>query len=73
LHDGISFEQLGKRAVVLCTHPFEVTAKNIARIMGLPDYPFVLVEHPIGSRKLDEIKVRAEDAYQQALRILTEV
>ncbi|HJN53134.1 MAG: hypothetical protein QGI68_06520 [Pseudomonadales bacterium] len=70
MHDGISFEQLGKRAVVLCTHPFEVTAKNIARIMGLPDYPFVLVEHPIGSRTLAEIKARAEDAYQQALAIL---
>jgi len=70
LHDGISFEQLGKRAVVVCTHPFEVTVKNIARIMGLPDYPFVMVEHPIGSRTLDEIKVRAADAYQQALSIL---
>jgi hypothetical protein len=39
LHDGISFEQLGKRAVVPCTEPFEVTARNIARIMGLPTYP----------------------------------
>jgi|TARA_Y100000310_G_scaffold257938_1_gene266163 hypothetical protein len=72
LHDGISFEQLGKRAVVLCTHPFEVTAKNIARIMGMPEYPFAMVEHPIGSRTLDEIKVRAEDAYRQALGILME-
>ena len=38
--------------------------------MGLPDYPFVLVDHPIGSRTLDEIKARAEVAYDQALRIL---
>jgi len=57
---------------VLCTHPFEVTAKNIARIMGMPEYPFAMVEHPIGSRTLDEIKVRAEDAYRQALGILME-
>jgi hypothetical protein len=71
LHDGISFEQLGKRAVVLCTEPFEVTARNIARMMGLPDYPFVMVEHPIGSRTLDEIKVLAEAAYDQALSILS--
>jgi len=70
LHDGISFEQLGKRAVVLCTEPFEVTAKNIARMMGLPEYPFVMVEHPIGSRTLPEIKVLAESAYEQALGIL---
>ena len=56
--------------MVLCTEPFEVTAKNIARMMGLPEYPFVMVEHPIGSRSLSEIKVLAEAAYEQALGIL---
>ena len=70
MHDGISFEQLGKRAVVLCTEPFEVTAKNIARIMGLPSYPFLMVQHPIGSCTPAELKTRAETAYRQALRIL---
>jgi len=72
LHDGIGFEQLGKRAVVLCTEPFEVTAKNIARIMGLPTYPFLKVRHPIGSCTLPELKERAEAAYLQALPILLE-
>jgi hypothetical protein len=70
LHDGISFEQLGKRAVVLCTEPFEVTAKNIARIMGLPTYPFLMLQHPIGSCTLPELRERAEAAYRQALPIL---
>ena len=72
MHDGISFEQLGKRAVVLCTEPFEVTARNIARILGLPTYPFLLVQHPIGSCTLPELKQRAEVAYRQALPILSE-
>jgi hypothetical protein len=70
LHDGISFEQLGKRALVLCTEPFEVTARNIARIMGLPNYPFLMVQHPIGSCTLPELKERAQVAYRQGLRIL---
>jgi hypothetical protein len=70
LHDGISFEQLGKRALVLCTEPFEVTAKNIARIMGLPNYPFLMVQHPIGSCTLPELRSRAEAAYRQGLSIL---
>jgi hypothetical protein len=70
LHDGISFEQLGKRAVVLCTEPFEVTAKNIAKIMGLADYPFMKIPHPIGSCTLPELQARAEIGYQQALAIL---
>ena len=72
MHDGISFEQLGKRAVVLCTEPFEVTARNIARIMGLPTYPFLMVRHPIGSCTMPELKERAEAAYRQALAILLE-
>lgn len=72
MHDGISFEQLGKRAVVLCTEPFEITARNMARMLGLPDYPFVMLEHPIGSRTADELKVLAEAAYEQALPILLE-
>jgi hypothetical protein len=70
LHDGISFEQLGKRALVLCTEPFEVTARNIARIMGLPDYPFLMVQHPIGSCTVPELRIRAEVAYRQGLSIL---
>ena len=58
--------------MVVCTEPFEVTVKNIARMLGLPDYPFIMVEHPIGSRTLPEIKMLAETAYNQALPILLE-
>jgi hypothetical protein len=56
--------------VVLCTEPFEVTAKNIARVLGMPDYPFMKVQHPIGSCTSPELKARAEVAYRQALSIL---
>ena len=70
MHDGITFEQTGKRAVVICTEPFIVTAKNIARVMGLPDYPFVVLDHPIGSSTLSEIQQKAEQAADQAERIL---
>lgn len=68
----MTFEQLGKRAVVLCTKPFEVTARTIARVLGLPAFPFLIVDHPIGSCTLPELKARAEVAYAQALKILVE-
>ncbi len=56
--------------MVLTTEPFEVTARNIAKILGLADYPFTKVQHPIGSCTTPELKARAEVAYQQALSIL---
>ena len=71
MHDGISFEQLGKPALVICTYPFEVTGRNIARALGVPDYPFAMVDHPIGSRTLDELKGRARSAFEQGVEILT--
>jgi hypothetical protein len=70
LHDGIVYEQFGKPAVVLCTTPFEVTAKNIARMMGIPDYPFALLQHPLGSCSESQLDSRAADAYRQAKSIL---
>ena len=58
--------------MVLCTEPFIVTARNIARVMGVPDYPFAVLDHPIGSCTPDEIKQRAIVAADQAERILQE-
>lgn len=55
---------------MLCTEPFEVTARNIARVLGLPSYPFLRVQHPIGSCTLPELKARALVAYEQAVPIL---
>ena len=56
--------------MVLTTEPFEITARNIARILGLADCPFTKVQHPIGSCTTPELNARAEVAYRQALSIL---
>lgn len=72
MHDGITFEQSGKPAAVLCTTPFVVTARNIARMMGVPDYPFVVLDHPLGSLTASQVAERARSAYEQAVTLLTE-
>ena len=71
MHDGISFEQLGKRAIVLCTEPFEVTARNIARMMGLPDYP-KLIKDPMDLGTVSE-KLAKSTAYMRLEHFVDDV
>jgi len=70
LHDGISVERLGKPAAVVCTEPFQDSAHEMARIQGIPHYPFAIVRHPMGTASPDERRGRAEAALPQVLRIL---
>ena len=70
MHDAITFEQLSKPALAICTHPFEPTSKMIARTLGLPNFPFALVDHPIGSASKSELAARAAEAYAQGVQIL---
>ncbi len=70
MHDAVSFEQLAKPALAICTFPFEPTSKMIARTLSLPDFPFALVEHPIGSASAEALAARAVAAYEQGAQIL---
>ncbi|MEE9515974.1 MAG: hypothetical protein V3V52_02655 [Candidatus Adiutricales bacterium] len=60
---------MGRPAAALITEPFIPTARAIAAVRGLPDYPFILLKHPLGSLNEDELKDRARDAALQALKI----
>ena len=55
---------------VIITTEFVTPAKTIAASQGIPDYPFAVVSHPIGSATETVLKERAEDAFQQVLNIL---
>jgi len=70
VHDGITFEQYGKPGLVLCTHPFDPTGRMIAKTLGMPDFRYALVDHPIGSTVIEGLQARALDAYQQGRSIL---
>ncbi len=63
-------EALGKPAAVLITEPFIPTAKEIAKIRGLPDFQFVTLKHPLGSLNEDELRERAKEAAAQIKEII---
>lgn len=42
-----------------------------AEVAGLPGYAFALVSHPVGRLRPPELQVRAEDALEQVVALLT--
>ncbi len=70
MHDGIELEKRGVPAAVIVTNEFRIPAKTTAESQGIPDYPFAVVPHPIGSLTQDGLKDRAQEALPQVLDIL---
>jgi hypothetical protein len=70
VYDSLKLEALGVPAIAICTEPFESGAKAIANLGGIPDYPFALIQHPIGSLTLEQILERAIEAVPQILSSL---
>ena len=70
MHDGIELEKRGVPAAVICTEPFISSARAMARIGGIPDYPYVVLPHPLGSLTGEALRGRAIQAAPEVLRIL---
>jgi len=70
LHDGIELDDRGLPTAVLVTEPFIPTVKEIAAIRALPDYPYVVLDHPLGSLSETALRERARQAAPQIARIL---
>ncbi len=54
------------------TNAFTALAKSEKEAFGAPDHPVLVVQHPIGTVKIDEVNKRAEAALDQLVEILLE-
>jgi hypothetical protein len=63
--DGIALERRGVMTYVVCTTEFFTTARIAATTAGIPDYPFVVVDHPLGSLSAEQLAGRAAQARAQ--------
>ena len=70
MHDGITLEKRGIPTVVICTEPFVTSADAMATLGGVPDYPYVVVPHPLGSRTMEQLREIAAKASPDVLSIL---
>ena len=53
------------------TDRFLVSAREIAAIEGLPEYPFVVIGHPIAGNPTEELHEKAERALASVVSLLT--
>jgi hypothetical protein len=54
------------------TDRFTTTARLMAEVCGLPEYPFAVIPHPISSDDDTALRTKAEDALRQCLAVLRE-
>ena len=66
----VTGSERGRLAVTVITHAFEALAKSEREAFGAPDHPVVIVRHPIGTVKPEEVRRRADAALDQLLDAL---
>ena len=63
-------EKLGIPTASIITHVFLPTAKAMTRMMGVPDFEFVVAQHPLSSLTDEECRERAEAIAPDVERVL---
>jgi len=63
-------ERAGTPAAAIMTDAFTATARTMARSLGLPDYPFAVIAHPISNDGADGLRAKAAEALRQCEAIL---
>ena len=58
--------------MTLITHAFDALAKSEKEAFGAPDHPVLVVQHPIGTVKVEEVNKRADAAFDQLVELLVE-
>jgi hypothetical protein len=70
LHDAVTAERLGVPAIGVMTERFVSAAELMARVLGMPGYPFVVIPHPVSSASDDDLREMAIIAAEGVRRLL---
>jgi hypothetical protein len=58
--------------VTLITDAFDALAKSEKEAFGAPDHPVLVVQHPIGTVRVEEVNKRADAAFDKLVEILVD-
>jgi hypothetical protein len=56
--------------MAVMTERFVSAAELMARVLGMPGYPFVVISHPVSSASGDELEKMARISAQEVRRLL---
>jgi hypothetical protein len=63
-------ERQGVPAIGVMTARFASAAKLMCRVLGMPDYKFVVIDHPISSASDEQLAAYARATVEQARHLL---
>ena len=63
-------EKLGIPTASIITHVFKNAANAMTRMMGVPDFDYIIAEHPLSSLTDEQVKERAAQLAPEVERIL---
>lgn len=55
------------------TENFVTAAELMSRVLGAPEFPIVVIDHPISSATTEALQVRARQAADECAQLLTGV
>jgi butyrate kinase len=64
-------EKAGITATAIITDRFVQTAQTMARVTGMPEFPFAVIPHPIANNDNAVLRAKAKEAIQQCVAILS--
>ena len=68
--DGILFEKAGVPAASIVTDVFEGTGRAMARSLGVPDYRFLSMPHPIANLTEAQLDQRAREIVPEVVKLI---
>jgi hypothetical protein len=71
VHDGIILDQAGIPTATIISDEFIITGQAIAVAAGVPDYPYLVMPHPLSSLTDAELRQRAHRLAPIVVQVLT--
>ena len=72
MHDGITLERQGIPTATIITSVFVGTAQAYTRLMGVPEFPYLVCPHPITNVGGTGLEERSSLLAPQVARLLLE-